>query len=287
VFTNWSAQPDRFFREVGFTVPEFLDLLTEIGDALIQPRDPDAVRPRQCKHTPQNRLLMVVYWLRSYPPYRTLENLFGVQQSNFVLELRHLLPILLVRIRYEIRWPTLVEQEQLRGGIPVYDGAVFIVDGTKTPVNRSRYQPEEFSGHVRRRVRNHQVLSTWDRTIVAADMGKVGIRNDHRMYVESPRGRGILRLADDAVGIGDLAYRGLDDVLTPFPQSVARRCPLRREFNRVLSASRSSIEGLFGVLKRQFVCLQHKWRHLDRHLLSQAALCSALLYNRALRLHHD
>lgn len=86
-------------ESVGLTPEQFDDLLGEVAFDIVQPRDPDATRPRRCDASPANRLLLVLYWLRYYPPASNITMTFGVHHSTVTYELRHILPILLVRLR--------------------------------------------------------------------------------------------------------------------------------------------------------------------------------------------
>jgi hypothetical protein len=140
-------------------VDEFDALAAELRPHIAMPRT--GQQPRACKHNINNRLLMGVLWLRRYMKAATIAQLFGVSEPVLHHELRHVIPILVVHLRYEIRWPSEAERQQLRGSLSAaMPGAVAVVDGSRQLCwNWKSHAADDYSGFVSSQNRLMQVLN--------------------------------------------------------------------------------------------------------------------------------
>jgi hypothetical protein len=132
----------------------------ELAPAIVMPRA-GGDRVRRCKMTPINRLLMVYLWLKHYSHYDELSSGFGIASSVLSLEIRHILSIICVALRYEIRWPSEDERRELHGSISAkIPSAVMCVDATKQVMRDFKaHSANDYTGAVGEQVRNTQVVS--------------------------------------------------------------------------------------------------------------------------------
>ena len=96
--------------------------------------------------TARNRVLLFVMWLRMYPTYTLLSNIFGVSVTVVGAEITSLSPVFCDHV---LVWPT-EEDWHLTQGIwtelPMTVGAI---DGTSHRIYRPEVEPKEqyYSGH--------------------------------------------------------------------------------------------------------------------------------------------
>ena len=80
--------------------------------------------------TRRNRVLLVVMWLRSYPTYRLLANMFGVSVSYVEKEIQRTIPVFDNTLTQYLRWPGIQEWQQMRNHWHGFVDAVGTIDGT-------------------------------------------------------------------------------------------------------------------------------------------------------------
>ena len=85
----------------------------------------------------QNKVLMLLIWLRRYPTMSHLALHFGVSVSTVHAIMHRLLPYLHVYlVNKYIRWHTMVRWRQLGGTFPEWPSCVAILDGTCFRISR-------------------------------------------------------------------------------------------------------------------------------------------------------
>jgi len=268
----------------GFTRQHFDELVEEIGPAVSLPRDLNATRNRPCKSTLENRVLLVLLWLRNYNSYKELAVMFGMTVATVCDEIHHVLPIMIEELRYEITWPTQEERMQLFGTIPGFPEAIGLIDGTKQRTIRTSGTNQDYNGHCKAYVRNAQAVCAFDGTFLDFEPGFIGSTHDSTMYRSSSIGMGLdEHFANDAYLLADTAYLGMPQLFATYRSNQLVGHPERVVFNKVLAAGRVHIERGFSYLKMKFGITRQKWHHYDQTLQSHAMLAAALLCNRMRR----
>lgn len=89
VFSHWRKKPTLFFELVHCTIEEFVDMHEALKDSIAKPRPSTTKgrgeeewsgRTKSAVLTTDNRLLLLLFWLASYPTYSVIESIFGVDK---------------------------------------------------------------------------------------------------------------------------------------------------------------------------------------------------------------
>ena len=89
VFSDLERDPARFFRMCGET-PDFLMELTAHLHPFITNQGPG----QRHRHSPRNRILMTLIWLRQYPTYNVLATLFNLSPAAITRHIYVIVPLL-------------------------------------------------------------------------------------------------------------------------------------------------------------------------------------------------
>lgn len=121
----------------------------------------------------RNRVTLLIVWLRMYPTYHLLANMFNISVSAVGTEISSLLPIFCDKLGGYIQWPTDEEWRSMQGiwtKLPMADGAI---DGTS-------HEPQDiyYSGHRHFHCLHTQVICDVDGTIRYVESGYPGHLND-------------------------------------------------------------------------------------------------------------
>ena len=112
------------------------------------PRRPISNRRRSCILDVQNRVLLVITWLRIYPTYHSLASIFQISKSTVQEEIYHIVPILFLHFRRFLTWCNLRQWSAFLGQWRHYPNAVGIIDATihRIRLPTGRLQAEFYRG---------------------------------------------------------------------------------------------------------------------------------------------
>ena len=93
---------------------------------------------------------MFIIWLRMYPTYYFLSNLFSISVPVVGREITNILPLFCEQVKAYLVWPTVAEWRAMRetwAKLPSAD--VCAIDGTSHRFYRPEVEPQElyYSGH--------------------------------------------------------------------------------------------------------------------------------------------
>ena len=110
--------------------------------------------------SPQNRILLVLLWLRSYNTYHMLSALFNVSVSTVKDEIRTLIPVFYLKLKTYITWPTIEEWRNMKETWGKIANAVGAIDGTSHEIYRPSTEPQHlfYSGHRKYHAIHSQVI---------------------------------------------------------------------------------------------------------------------------------
>ena len=96
-----------------------------------------------------NRILLVVIWLRMYPEATVVSGMFMVSPTTVQREIRLLLPILWHYFKGQVKLATAQQWLQMANYWETFPGAVAVIDGTRREIQRPQTEPQEqfYSGH--------------------------------------------------------------------------------------------------------------------------------------------
>ena len=135
VYAREIQNPVRFWYLTGETPQSFQFLLHETMWAISTPRkrlvqfgNHFPVGPNLTTLDVYNRLLLVLIWLRHYPRYRILSQIFGISVVTVCADIHHIIPILRFFLQREIQWYTGAEMDELHGYYPEFPNVIGSVD---------------------------------------------------------------------------------------------------------------------------------------------------------------
>ena len=223
-----------FKREVGLSLRNFKRLLGKVQRYLAEEQEgnPLSRRGQESKIPLEDRLLLTLFYLRSYPTFLNLGNQFGISES-YAQKLFHRFSEILVKILHV----------KSRSALSSADLKAVVFDVTEQPIERpQRGQKAYYSGKKKRHTLKTQLmvsLSTLTILAVFCEKGKV---HDFQILKKSR-----LVLPSGVFKLGDAGYQGIQalyrNTLTPIKKKTG--IPLTKEekqFNRMLAQQRIVIE---------------------------------------------
>jgi hypothetical protein len=181
-FTELRRDRRKFLALTGLTLSEFHLLLPAFARASERLYLPDrtlAGRPRQrfpgggrrgALHAPEQKLLFLLVYLKTYPLQAVLGELFGLSQSRVNRWIHRLLPVLLEVLDELGVCPERDPRQFATGrGAPEEDPRL-IIDGTERRRQRPK-NPEKQAAHYSGKKKAHS-----DKNVVIADARRKGIR---------------------------------------------------------------------------------------------------------------
>jgi len=233
----------------------------------------------------EDRLLLVMVWLRHYLTTEALGYLFGVSQSTASRTITRLLPVLVEVEQQEIEPPS-GKRRSLRYFQQAEPDLFAILDATEQSVNKPQKDEQSrahFSGKQRRstcKVTLHVNEEGLIRQLSASDPGSIA-------DVTHLRQSGLLaHLHPETIAVADSAFVGIykdlpgRGVLVPYKaQRNHPLCAEQRYANRFVSSIRIKVENVIAHLKI-FRILTHRFRHNVNKVHSQVFTIIAGLHNR-------
>ena len=262
-------RPPVFWEMTGFTPEAFEELVDQIQDDMIRPRNvrgkftPEENaqrRPRACGLSPRNRVLLVMVWIRQYLTVMSLAELFGVDKMTVSDDIHHIVPILRKHLHDQIKWPSEEEMETMMGSWPEFPNAFGAVDATIHPVWKPLVgQAFFYRGDKHCHFMLAQVTVDVTGRIIDTSCGYRGGTNDSAAFGMSRLGQGQLPLPPQARLLADGGYPARAPLLVPYDK-VAANDPLRLAANYYQRRYRAVVERTIAKVK-VFRSASEKWRH--------------------------
>jgi hypothetical protein len=223
--------------------------------------------------------------LRSNAFLQDLSLIFGTDKSTIYLDFIHILNIIIARYYREIRWPESAERATLEGSLGI-DGAILCVDGTNIPIERPKYNQEDFyRGDKGFHSMLMQVVCDHQGIIRHIEAGIPGQQNDRGAFNDSflMRHRNIL-FDGNQILLADGGYKGDGPIAIPFNRKeVERGTQQLIDYNHVQRSNRVIVEHAIGRVKTLWTIVGGRWKY-DRELLSPTWIACCLLTNRLERI---
>ncbi len=235
-YTSLSSNPGKFLAFTGLTLPEFQLLVPAFTRAYQQryPADRTIVgKPRHRRpgagskgvlHCPEQKLLFLLVYLKTYPLQVVMAELFGLSQPGVNYWLYRLLPVLKgvledLGVRPE-RDPSHLAQSQARAG----QNPRLIIDATERCRQRPK-NPEKQALHYSGRKKTHS-----DKNVVIADVKTNQIGFLSHTYVGKTSAK---KIADEegisyppgAIFYKDLGFQGYEPVVQETRQAKKKATP--------------------------------------------------------------
>jgi hypothetical protein len=215
-----------------------------------------------------DQLLLTVVWLRHYPTQECLGYLFGVSDSTALRAVRRCLPTLEKCGKDTMRLPDPGKgrRRDLPALLKETPGLAVIIDTFEQRTHRPKRRQRAYdSGKKRAHTLKSQVAVGEDGRVIDVGESRPGRWADLKVFRRSGLAG---RLARAGVGaLGDLAYLGLDGLVSGLRGATPRRKPRGRErppedrrYNRAFARRRIKVEHAIGRLRR-FQALSAVNRH--------------------------
>lgn len=132
--------PHIFWYMTGETPESFEAIVRRIGLKVTLPRHtprlPTTARRRSCILDADNRVLLVIIWLRQYLKLHVLASIFAISKSTVAEEIYHVVPILFTSYRRFITWHSLRRWSAFLDTLPHFPNAVGMIDATAHRIRR-------------------------------------------------------------------------------------------------------------------------------------------------------
>lgn len=218
----------------------------------------------------QDRLVMVLTWLRLYLNTEALGFFFGLNKSNVSRNCQRLLPVLRALGDETLGWPTPPkrgEGKSVEEALRECPDLLAIVDTTEQRVRRPRdneRQKQHYSGKKKAHTRKTGIVVNEQGRIRAVTASTPGSKHDLKHVVEA----GVLeRVPPGVTAIGDAGFDGLPNYYPErsigTPHKARRNHPLtldQKLANREFSSVRIVVENTLSQLKH-FQILAQQFRH--------------------------
>ena len=276
VFSELADNRYSFYQITGETPETFLQL-----EALV------SLPPcREHSLSSRNRLFLFIIWLRMYPTYSFLANLFCISVSVVGTEVTNILPMFSDKLKSYVVWPTLEEWRNMRGTWPKIPSAVGAIDGTSHRIYRPKVEPQElyYSGYRHSHCIHSQVVIDANGIIRYVSSGYPGHLNDAQTYTMMRQIGVDLSFPDELVLLGDKIYPNRGAIMTPYTAAqlsrkrpnVRKKC---RKLNSLIRSYRIRVEHTIAELKT-YKAVSSVWRHPRSQLSPTVNACAALVCRR-------
>lgn len=235
-YTELRGNPRRCLALTGLTPSEFDLLLTAFDRACesLYPADRTAAgRPRQrfsgagpsgALHEPEQKLLFLLVYLKTYPLQVLMAELFGLSQPRVNYWLRRLLPVLRDALDELGALPERDPRAFARTAAPRAEGTRRIIDGTERRRQRPK-NPEKQKAHYSGRKKTHS-----DKNIVVATAESARIDFLSQTYVGRVSDKSIADREGIAYPPGTVLYK--DSGFQGYEPAVAETCQAKKKASR-------------------------------------------------------
>ena len=272
-------RPYEFFQVTGETQQSFFQLFEKIQDRI--PKLPSKI-------SQENKLCLVLMWLRCYPNSSLLSSIFLVSITDISRCLRSMWPLLLDVVKEEIKWPTRREWTRLKNSWPDLPGVVGAIDGTSHKIQKPLENQRKFySGCRKYHCVHSQILIDSELNIRYVSSGFYGHLNDAQTFRELPEfGEHNLNyyMPPNCWVLADKIYPCIKPLITPYrknqiPKNDLNEARRRNLFNDLIVAHRVYVEHVIGRLK-QYRIIGSVYRHDITELGRIVYLCACLTQRR-------
>jgi len=229
IYESLIGSGDEFKELCGWTPTEFHDLLRDVQPILLMARDvygdytpaQNALRRKRAyKHSPAERLLAFLVWLRTYQSLRKFNKYWGLCPNACWADFKWLREQLVQAevMTAEIRWPTAAERALTRDALtrcgalpPGFEHAVAIVDGTKDSAEKPGSQAAFDRDHIGNKGygKTHMLATDLFGMPIYCEAGLRGNRNDRGLWKTTDIYRNPDKyLADDENLLMDGVFQG-------------------------------------------------------------------------------
>lgn len=203
----------------------------------------------------QNKLLLVLMWLKQYPSYEVLGSMFNISNATVHRMVYQTLPVLWQYFRSVIQWPTIAEWNTMRGNWDNFINGLGSIDGTLHPIRRPDVEDQRifYSGHGHKHCISTQVLIDNQRNIRYIHSGFTGHMNDAGQFLQLPRigPNEPLPFPADCYILGDRGYANRYPIITPYRANQMQPPNVEDKvlFNREVCAHRIFVEHVMSFIK--------------------------------------
>lgn len=235
-YSELRGHPRRLLALTGLTLPEFEFLLTAFGRSYqrLHPADRTAGgQPRERRagagrigvlHEPEQKLLFLLVYLKTYPLQVVMAELFGLSQPRVNYWLRRLLPVLRDALDHLGALPERDARAFARTGTPAAPGQPLIIDGTERRRQRPK-NPEKQAMHYSGRKKTHS-----DKNVVVAEAGSKRVGFLSGTYVGCAADKGIADREGIAYPPGTVLYK--DSGFQGYEPAGTKTCQAKKKAGR-------------------------------------------------------
>ena len=170
-----------------------------------------------------NRVLLLLIWLKTYPPLYMLALLFDVTEMTVSREIKEILPLMWNYCHQVIKWPTVNEWRAMHNTFDFFPNCVAMIDGTVHEVQHPRdegQQREVYDGHHHYHNLSTQVICDVKRNIRYIHTGFEGRLNDAGQYILLPQigyqPQDPLQFPQECYMLADKGYANRYPLVTPY-----------------------------------------------------------------------
>ena len=203
--------------------------------------------------TPENKLLFILFYLKTYPLQEVIAFLFGMSQGQANVWIQRLTPVLQQALELKGDLPER-DATQLAAALAEYDVLEFAIDGTE----RRRQRPQDkaaqkkyYSGKKKTHtIKNNVIVHTESRKVTYLSQTVAGKKHDKKLCDEEE-----LAFPPNSILLQDTGFQGFapDRVIVLQPQKKPRGKELtvgEKVINRVISSARIVVENIIAGIKR-------------------------------------
>ena len=265
--------PEKFKRQTGIAKEDFQRLCEKTEDYLEEEKERNPQKRRGLKTSKlslADRILLTLYYLRHYPTFANLADIFEISESYC-----HKIYSRYCRILVKVE--PLPNQKSWLEKPPT----TLIIDVTEQPIERPiKGQKSYYSGKKKRHTIKVQILASSIRGILSVDCAR-GKQHDFSIFKES----GVL-LPQDSELLADSGYQGLNKYHEKSTIPIKKKkgsslSPEDKAHNKALSKRRILIENINRLCKI-FRCVKEVYRGKHKNYGLTWRLVAALVN---LRLH--
>lgn len=268
---KWLQNEQDLYVMTGFTVNEFTRLWNCVDTLIMQSclRRPGQKLPlrRGSSLQPKERFLLVLAFLRRYPPIDVLAVLFKISRSSVQEWLQMLIPRLAEYLKPEVQFPAEERLKELEGSIPHFSEAIGHMDMT---IHRMQMPTVEewrlFRGDKYCHFFNTLTMVDFTGSFLWVEPGFAGRLLDRQSFELSDLYKQLQESGKKA--LADNGFKGQQHVITP-PKNVGEKLHM---------SERARQESTYQELHAQFAATTKIWRH-KRSLHSPTILLCCELFN--------
>ena len=283
LFAEYAAHPHEFFLVSSETMDSFNDRLRSLQRQY-------SFRDRGISI--ENKLMMVLMWLRTYPSYATLSLMFDVPRTTVCNIINSMTQPLHELYAGSVRWPTVAEWTRLGGKWRDMPLVVGMIDATSHRIYKPKTERETlyYSGHRHFHCVHTQIIVDNNGVLRYIKSGFKGHNNDATTFRQLPfiGPNEQLHFPPNNYLLADKIYPSRYPLITLFSAAQILRRPLYeraacRRFNGKLSKRRMIVEHAIRNLKL-FRVIGTLYRHPRRKVVMIVELCAGLSDRRAVLL---